>query len=170
MEYLNLLKLIPDAVSAVAVIIVVILFLRQQQLSQGHLNQIATDFQKSLNEQRDDFRQALTETSNMYLTQLAAMRGAHLHAVQEIAASLSMMEASSREMARSLQELHRLVAERVGLHYDSPIKDPVPDPTSPMARIATRLAAGDAKIDAQLADRASAQVVPPGGSPGPASP
>jgi hypothetical protein len=95
---LEMVKLIPEATSAIAVICVVILFLRQQSQSQ-------IEFTKALEQQR----QAVVDTI-----------AKHLDAISEMLDVMRKLEATVTSTNSLVVDLHRVIHDRLGLHYEDP--------------------------------------------------
>ena len=100
----DLIQLLPDGASAVAVIIVVMLFLRQQDRINLMLETITKGFSEQVNDsQRAFLEQVLQLTSRqfdnqrLYQDQIQSLIDAHIKVSRETILALKSLEASLKE-------------------------------------------------------------------------
>ncbi len=98
---LDLLKLIPEATSAIAVIIVVILFLKQQEAASQALKQVTQDFTAALESQR----KAVIETIHQ-----------HLESVSNMVSAVRSLEATAQHTNALVLELQHVISQHYGTH------------------------------------------------------
>jgi hypothetical protein len=96
---IDMLKLIPEATSAIAVIIVVILFLRQQEAAGLAMKGMTADFTAALDSQR----KAVVDTI-----------GQHLSALSDMVAAMRALEATARHTNEVVIELQHMIAQHYG--------------------------------------------------------
>jgi hypothetical protein len=100
----DLIRLLPDGASAVAVIYVVMLFLRQQDRINQTLESITRGFneqvfesQKAFQEQVLDLTHQQNESQKLYQEQIQALIDAHIKVSRETIVALKSLEASLKE-------------------------------------------------------------------------
>ncbi len=98
----DLLKLIPELGSAIAVIIVVVLFLKQQEAANLAWKAVTQEFTAALESQR----KAVVDTIQQ-----------HLAAIGGMVAAMGKLEATAQHTNELIVELHRIMHER-GLHHE----------------------------------------------------
>lgn len=100
----ELIKLLPDGASVVAVIVVVMLFLRQQErlnvmietVTRG-FNDHAYESQHTFQEQVLELTQQMFENQKLYQDQIQSLIDAHVKVARETIVALKSLEASLRE-------------------------------------------------------------------------
>jgi hypothetical protein len=102
---LDLLKLIPEATSAIAVIIVVILFLRQQEAASQALKGVTQDFTTALESQR----KAVIDFMHQ-----------HLEAVSNMVTAVRTLEATAQHTNALVLELQHVISQHYGTHQEGP--------------------------------------------------
>jgi hypothetical protein len=100
----QLIQLIPNGASVVGVLIVVILFLRQQDKINMMLETITKGFNEQVNDSQKTFQTQLLklttrqfETQRMYQDQLQSLIDAHINVARETIVALKSLEASLKE-------------------------------------------------------------------------
>jgi uncharacterized membrane protein YvbJ len=100
----DLIKLMPEGASAVAVIIVVMLFLKQQDrinlvlesITKGFNDQVS-DNQKSFQEQIIRLTRQQSDNQKLYQDQIQSLIDAHIQVSRETIMALKTLEASLKE-------------------------------------------------------------------------
>ncbi len=100
----DLIRLLPDGASAVAVIVVVMLFLRQQDRINLMLETITKSFNDQVNDSQKTFQEQLLrltarqyDTQRMYQEQIQSLIDAHIKVSRETIVALKSLEGSLKE-------------------------------------------------------------------------
>jgi predicted ABC-type ATPase len=101
---IDLIKLLPDGASAVAVIVVVMLFLRQQDRINQMLETITRGFNEQVNDSQKTFQEQVLrltsrqyDTQRLYQDQIQSLIDAHIKVSRETILALKSLEASLKE-------------------------------------------------------------------------
>jgi predicted ABC-type ATPase len=100
----DLIRLLPDGASAVAVIIVVMLFLRQQDRINLMLETITKGFNEQVNDSQKTFQEQILrltarqhDNQRLYQEQIQSLIDAHIKVSRETILALKSLEASLKE-------------------------------------------------------------------------
>ena len=100
----DLIRLLPDGASAVAVIFVVMLFLKQQDRINAMLESITQDFNDKVFDSQKAFQDQILrlgrqqyENQKMYQDQIQSLIDAHINVSRETIVALKSLECSLRE-------------------------------------------------------------------------
>jgi predicted ABC-type ATPase len=100
----DLIQLLPDGASAVAVIVVVMLFLRQQDRINLMLETITKGFNEQVNDSQKTFQEQILQLTTrqydnqrMYQDQIQSLIDAHIKVSRETILALKSLEASLKE-------------------------------------------------------------------------
>lgn len=100
----DLIRLLPDGASTVAVIVVVMLFLRQQDRINLMLETITKSFNDQVNDSQKTFQEQLLrltarqyDTQRMYQEQIQSLIDAHIKVSRETIVALKSLEGSLKE-------------------------------------------------------------------------
>lgn len=99
----DLIKLLPDGANVIAVIVVVVLFLKQQEKFNAILKSITEDFHTQIKENQKAFQEQISALSNQYFTNQQAYQG-------QIQKLMDAHIAVTREVITTLQEVKTNVA------------------------------------------------------------
>jgi len=91
----ELVKLLPDGANVVAVIIVVVMFLKQQDKFNGNLKQTIDDFHGQVRENQKNFQEQIASLSSQYFTnqslyqaQIQRLMDSHIAITKEVITTL----------------------------------------------------------------------------------
>jgi hypothetical protein len=100
----DLIRLLPDGASAVAVIIVVMLFLKQQDRINAMLESITKGFNEQVGDSQKAFQEQIVglnrqqaDNQKLYQDQIQSLIDAHIKVARETILALKSLEASLRE-------------------------------------------------------------------------
>jgi predicted ABC-type ATPase len=100
----DLIRLLPDGASAVAVIVVVMLFLKQQDRINLMLESITRGFNEQVNDSHKAFQEQILrltrqqhDNQKLYQEQIQSLIDAHLKVARETIVALKSLELSLRE-------------------------------------------------------------------------
>jgi len=108
----DLIHLLPDGASAVAVIVVVMLFLRQQDRINAMLESITQGFNAQVNDSQKTFQEQVVQLTTrqfdnqrLYGDQIQSLIDAHIKVSRETILALKSLEASLKE-AKDRGQIH----------------------------------------------------------------
>jgi hypothetical protein len=100
----DLIRLLPDGASAVAVIVVVMLFLKQQDKLNLTLKAVTTEFHDQENESRKTYQEQFLkltsqqyEKQKLYHDQIQSLIDAHINVARETVLAIKALEMSLKE-------------------------------------------------------------------------
>jgi hypothetical protein len=109
----ELISLLPDGASVAAVILVVVLFLKQHEKINAMLTAIAKDFNAHIHESQKGFHEQILgltkqqyEHQKSYQDQIQALIDAHIKVSRETIMALKTLEASIRELKDGKERSH----------------------------------------------------------------
>jgi hypothetical protein len=95
----DLVKLIPDGTNLVAIVVVIVLFLKQQDKFNSILNTITAEFSKENRASQEAFQEQIGslakqyfENQNLYQQQIQKLMDAHIQVTKEVIAALQELK------------------------------------------------------------------------------
>ena len=108
----DLLKLIPDSVATIAVIIVVMMFLKNQRTYDQNLKDVTQQFADRVKELQDSFKQQIQDLTSSYLNseqnfrnQIGKLFEDFVHVSTETISAVKQLESAVREIKDQIRNI-----------------------------------------------------------------